>query len=240
MSLLSQIRQDANAVAEAAEANLREKAAAASAGCPSIDLADGAAGRRVMPVGAVATSSADVIAPSGLAALPTVEIVDEWTLPNVDWLPPVFRGLPVVQVAEPMPFHGGRSPSLSPSPLAGVTGNSVDVDQPSPPTVAASRCPGCLANAARELGGLLFWEQSGPARNVRCVECFPPPMRKIVADLWLVAWDPVGGHGAGSERWQYASGSERWKRVAFAHLAAAESKSRAAEAVKAKRDNEGF
>lgn len=238
MSLLSQIRQDARAVAAAAEANLRDRLAANSAGCPS-NVADGAAGCRVIPASAAGSPG------SNLLSLERVEIVDEWILPDVAWLPRFFRGLPVVQVLGPVPFHGERSPPLgsvaaSPASTSSTGLPSSGSASPPLPTIGAVVCATCSNNVTWELGGLLFWEQAGPARTIRCVECFPPPMRRLVADLWLVEWDPAGRDGAGTERWACASDSEQWKRVAFAHLAAAEAKQREANAANVKRDNEGF
>lgn len=241
MSLLAKIRKDPAGVAAAAGAKLRERLVANSAGCPS-NVAELAAERRDTPP--IAASAA------GLAAMPGsnlehVEIVDEWILPDDDWLPRFFRGLPVVQVLGPVPFHGGRSGSVAARAAASAASTSTvaPADQatpPAPPTVAAAPCPTCSNDPASDLGGFLFWEQVGPARNVRCVECSPPPMRKLVADLWLVEWDEAARDGAGCERWLCASENDRWKRVAFAHLAAAEQKQRESSAASVKLDNEGF
>lgn len=242
MSLLAQIRQDAAAVATASEEKLRERLAANSAGCPSV-VVDPAAGRREAPPIAVGPSAATLVT---LADLERVEITGEWTLPDVGWLPPFFRGLPVVQVLGPVPFHGERGPggsgssagSLAASSASTSTGSATPCQPtaPTPPPAPATICGPCALNETSELGGLLFWEQAGPARIVRCVECFPPPMRKLVADLWLIDWDPANER----ERWACASSKKGFVDRTFQHLAAAEAKQRAASAANVKRDNEGF
>lgn len=206
MSLFRQIRQDSEAVAAASEAKLREKAAAAASSGGSLLVAAG-------PVAVATPSPAIPIAPATLAALEPVEIAGEWTLPGAPWLPPVFRGLAVVQtVGPPMPFHGqGALPRRSPSTVSAgsVAGlpastsstssapDSTRADAPPSPPTAPARCPVCLADQSRELGGLLFWEQVGPARLVWCVECRRAPLRKMIAGLWLVEWDAAAlGVGA--------------------------------------------
>ncbi len=189
-----------------------------------------------------------------LAAIPAtadlerIEIADEWTLPNAPWLPRFFRGLPVVQtMGPPVPFHGVAAGRLAPSKLAGLAGTSVpsvasplSAPTPAPPTLGPMRCVACENYSARILGGVLFWEQRNPARTIRCVECSPPPMRKIVAEIWVVEFDALARGGNGDCRWRWVSEVDHWVAAAFAHLKADDDR-RAAELVeRTKRDNEGF
>lgn len=142
-----------------------------------------------------------------------------WTLPAFDWLPPVMRGLPVYLPADDWWIPDWLVEAAS---------------TPASATVVARRRDGAESSRdrpCRDCGCPLFWEPVGQADSIRCVECSPPAIRRMVEDLWL----------AGGDGWlECVSKSPKWIRAAFAHLKPAEDLRRAEHAKNAARENEGF
>lgn len=164
-----------------------------------------------LPLDASPVAAAGPATPASVTAY-VVSPPEEWSLPEADWLPPVMRGLPVFLPADDwwIPTEAPWAPSTPASAVAET--------MPGEGLCCTCGCP-------------LFWQPIGDDVDPICVECSPPPIKRMVEDLWL-AIDGV--------QMKRVSDDPKWLRAAFAHLKPAEDQRRAEAAVKAAKENEGF